>query len=67
VYGLAGSFPSPFATQTVTRLGITEACPLLMRTFLTVHENVKASAEYKNVADAVEKLGCKSRPIPSQP
>lgn len=67
VYGLAGSFPSPFATEIITRLGITEACPLLMRTYLTVHENVKASPEYKNVADAVEKLGCKSRPVPSQP
>jgi hypothetical protein len=66
-YGLAGSFPNSFATETVTRLGITEACPLLMRIYLTVHENVKASPEYKNVADAVEKLGCKSRPIPSQP
>ena len=42
VYGLAGSFPSPFATETISRLGITEACPLLMRTYLTVHENVKA-------------------------
>ncbi len=66
-YGLAGSFPSPFATEIVTRLGITEACPLLMRTYLTVHENVKASPEYKNVADAVEKLGCKNQPIRSQP
>lgn len=67
VYGLAGSFPSPFATETISRLGITEACPLLMRTYLTVHENVKASPEYKYVADAVEKLGCKNRPVPSQP
>jgi hypothetical protein len=67
VYGLSGSFPSPFATETVTRLGITEACPLLMRTYLTVHENVKASPEYKNVVDAVEKLGCKGQPVPSQP
>lgn len=66
-YGLAGSFPSPFATETVARLGITEACPLLMRTYLTVHENVRASPEYKNVADAVEKLGCKNQPIRSQP
>src|SRR5271169_2837687 len=66
-YGLAGSFPSPFATDTVSRLGITEACPLLMRTYLTVHENVKASPEYKNVAASVEKLGCKNRPVPSQP
>jgi hypothetical protein len=66
-YGLAGSFPSPFAVETVTRLGITEACPLLMRTYLTVHENVKASPEYKNVANAADVLGCKSRPIPSQP
>jgi len=66
-YGLAGSFPSPFAIDTITRLGITEACPLLMRTYLTVHENVKASPEYKNVADAVEKLGCKNQPIRSQP
>jgi len=67
VYGLAGSFPSPFATDTVSRLGITEACPLLMRTYLTVHDNVKASPEYKNVAASVEKLGCKNRPVPSQP
>jgi hypothetical protein len=67
VYGLAGSFPSPFAVETVTRLGITEACPLLMRTYLTVHENVKASPEYANVADAVEKLGCKNQPLRSQP
>ena len=66
-YGIAGSFPSPFAIDTINRLGITEACPLLMRTYLTVHENVKASPEYKNVADAVEKLGCKSRPVPSRP
>jgi len=66
-YGLAGSFPSPFATEIVTRLGITEACPLLIRTYLTVHENVKASPEHKNVADAVEKLGCKNQPIRSQP
>jgi hypothetical protein len=67
VYGLAGSFPSPFATETVARLGITEACPLLMRTYLTVHENVKASPEYQHVADAVDKLGCRSQPIRSQP
>jgi hypothetical protein len=66
-YGLNGSFPSPFAVATVSRLGITEACPLLMRTYLTVHENVKASPEYKNVADAVEKLGCKNQPVRSQP
>lgn len=66
-YGLNSSFPSPFAVETVSRLGITEACPLLMKTYLTVHENVKASPEYKNVSEAVEKLGCKSRPIPSQP
>ncbi|HVP54305.1 MAG TPA: hypothetical protein VMU45_04855 [Candidatus Eisenbacteria bacterium] len=66
-YGLAGSFPSPFAIEVVTRLGITEACPLLMRTYLTVHENVKASPEYKNVVDAVDKLGCKNQPIRSQP
>lgn len=66
-YGLNSAFPSPFAVEVVSRLGVTEACPLLMRTYLTVHENVKASPEYKNVAGAVEKLGCKSRPIPSQP
>ena len=66
-YGLAGPFPSPFAVALVSRLALTEACPLLMRTYLTVHENVKASPEYKNVADAVEKLGCRGRPIPSQP
>jgi hypothetical protein len=66
-YGLAGPFPSPFAVEVVSRLGITEACPVLMRTYLTVNENVKASPEYKNVADAVKKLGCEGRPIPSQP
>src|SRR5271167_1194139 len=55
VYGLASPFPSPFAVQTVSRLGITEACPLLMRTYLTVNEQVKASPEYKDVADAAEK------------
>ena len=67
VYGLNTSFPSPFAVEVVSRLGVTEACPVLMRTYLTVHENVQASPEYKNVSDAVEKLGCKSRPVPSQP
>ena len=67
VYGLAGSFPSPFATETITRLGMTEACPLLMRTYLTVHENVKASPEYKHVAEAVEALGCQNQPVRSQP
>jgi hypothetical protein len=66
-YGLNTLFPSPFAVEVVSRLGVTEACPLLMRTYLTVNETVKASSEYRNVADAVEKLGCKSRPIPSQP
>src|SRR5271165_6056259 len=66
-YGLAGPFPSPFAVEIVTRMGITEACPLLMRTYLTVQENVKASPEYKNVADAVDKLGCKNQPLRSQP
>jgi hypothetical protein len=67
IYGLAGPFPSPFGIEVVTRLGITEACPLLMRIYLTVKENVKASLEYKNVADAVDKLGCKNQPIRSQP
>jgi hypothetical protein len=67
VYGLAGPFPGPFSIEVVTRLGITEACPLLMRTYLTVKENIKGSAEYKNVADAVDKLGCKNQPIRSQP
>src|SRR6516164_6443780 len=40
-YGLASTFPSPFAVETVSRLGVTEACPLLMRTYLTVKDNVK--------------------------
>jgi len=66
-YGLNTLFPNPFAIEVVTRLGVTEACPLLMKTYLSVNEDVRASAEYRNVADAVEKLGCKSRPIPSQP
>ena len=67
IYGLGGPFPHPFSIEVVTRLGITEACPLLMRTYLTVKESVKASPEYKNVADAVDKLGCKNQPIRSQP
>ena len=67
MYGLAGSFPSPFAIEVVTRLGLTEACPALMRTYLTVHENVKQSPEYKNVAAAVDKLGCRNQPLPSRP
>jgi hypothetical protein len=67
IYGLAGPFPSPFSIEVVRRLEITEACPLLMRTYLTVKDNVKASAEYKNVADAVDRLGCKNQPIRSQP
>jgi hypothetical protein len=66
-YGLAGPFPSPFAVEIVSRLGLSEACPLLMRTYLTVSESVKSSPEYKGVADAVQKLGCESRPIPRQP
>ena len=67
IYSLAGPFPNPFGIDVVNRLGITEACPLLMRTYLTVKENVKDSPEYKNVADAVDKLGCKNQPIHSQP
>jgi hypothetical protein len=67
IYGLAGPFPNPFGVEVVTRLGITEACPVLMRTYLTVKENVQASPEYKNVANAVDKLGCKNQPIRSQP
>ena len=67
VYGLAGPFPTPFSIAVVTRLGITEACPVLMRTYLTVNENVKASPEYKDVASAVDKLGCKNQPVPSRP
>jgi hypothetical protein len=66
-YGLAPLFPNPFAVETVSRLGITEACPVLMRTYLTVSEDVKASPEYKNVVAAVDKLGCEGRPLPSQP
>ena len=66
-YGLAGPFPSPLAVYVVSRLGITEACPLLMRTYLTVSESVKSSPEYENVADAVQRLGCQNRPVPSQP
>jgi len=67
IYGLAGPFPSPFAVDVVSRLGITEACPLFMRTYLTVNQSVKESPEYRNVSDAVDALGCKSRPITSQP
>lgn len=66
-YGLGPLFPNSFAVEVVSRLGITEACPVLMRTYLTVNQNVKASPEYKNVSEAVDKLGCKSQPIPSQP
>lgn len=66
-YGLASPFPSPFAVETVSRLGLTEACPLLMRTYLTVKDNVKASPEYKKVAIAVEQLRCRNQPLRSQP
>jgi hypothetical protein len=67
MYGLAGPFPGAFGVETVSRLGITEACPVLMRTYLTVKEDVKASPEYKSVSDAVEKLGCRNQPVRSQP
>jgi hypothetical protein len=67
MYGLAGLFPGAFGVETVSRLGITEACPVLMRTYLTVKEDVKASPEYKSVSDAVEKLGCRNQPVRSQP
>lgn len=67
MYGLAGPFPGAFGVETVSRLGIAEACPVLMRTYLTVKEDVKASPEYKSVSDAVEKLGCRNQPVRSQP
>jgi hypothetical protein len=58
VYGLASDFPSPFATDTVQRLGLREACPLLLHTYLNVNDQVRASPEYAYVAKAVIKLQC---------
>ncbi len=58
VYGLATDFPSPFAVETVERLDLKEACPLLMHTYLSVKDNVRASPEFKQVSEAVKTLGC---------
>ncbi len=52
VYGLNTSFPSPFAVEVVTRLGVTEACPLLMRTYLTVQR------ERESIAGIQERSWC---------
>lgn len=62
VYGLASDFPSPFAVETVERLELKEACPLLMHTFLSVNDQVRASPEYKYLSEAVGKLGCENQP-----
>lgn len=58
VYGLATDFPSPFAVQTVQRLDLREACPLLMHTYLSVNDQVRASPEYAYVAKAILTLQC---------
>jgi len=58
VYGLASDFPSPFAVETVERLHLQEACPLLTHTYLSVNDQVHASPEYKKVAEAVNALQC---------
>ncbi len=58
VYGLATDFPSPFAVETVQRLGLKEACPLLMHTYLSVSDQVRGSPEYKYVSNAVSALRC---------
>jgi hypothetical protein len=64
VYGLASDFPAPFAVQTVQRLHLQEACPLLMHTYLSVSDAVRASPEYKYVTEAVNTLQC---PGPRRP
>lgn len=58
VYGLATDFPAPFAVDTVQRLDLREACPLLMHTYLSVNDQVRASPEYAYVAKAIIKLQC---------
>jgi len=58
VYALATDFPSPFAVETVQRLELKEACPLLMHTYLSVNDRVRASPEYRNVVEAVNTLQC---------
>jgi hypothetical protein len=58
VYGLATDFPAPFAIETVERLELREACPLLMHTYLSVNDQVRASPEYAYVAKAVLALQC---------
>lgn len=64
VYGLATDFPSPFAIETIERLDLREACPLLVHTYLSVNDQVRASPEYAYVAKAVLQLQC---PAPKPP
>ncbi len=64
IYGLTSDFPSPFAVEVVQRLNLTEACPLLMHTYLSTNDQVRNSPEYQNVSEAVKMLKC---PGPSPP
>lgn len=61
IYGLNTDYPSPFGVETVQRLGLKEACPLLVHTYLSVNDQVRASPEYKDVADAVKALQCSTQ------
>jgi hypothetical protein len=58
VYGMASDFPSPFAIDVAERLDFKEACPLLMHTYLSNNDQVRASPEYANVVAAVQVLQC---------
>ena len=58
VYGMASDFPSPFAIDVAERLDFKEACPLLVHTYLSINDQVRASPEYANVVAAVQVLQC---------
>jgi len=58
VYGMASDFPSPFAIDVAERLDFREACPLLVHTYLSINDQVRASPEYANVVAAVQVLQC---------
>lgn len=58
VYGLSTNFPSSFAIQTVERLGMREACPMLIHILLNQNQQVRNSPEYQEVTQAVQILQC---------
>lgn len=61
VYGLESSAPSPFALTTVTRLGLSEACPMLLKAREQLKdlspENYQAPRE--ELQSAIEGLKCR--------